>query len=255
MGKRDIECEDIRKEIEFFMESVASKKISVDEDDSSPDCYIYNEFSFQHELGIYLREKYQGKYIIKFEKKTKANSCKSEIDIYITDLKGNGVYAIELKFLKNSEIPDRMFGCLEDMKFMYDVLTQEEKMKKTFCVVIAKTPCFYEGDIPKTIRKELIDAYRELEKKEENEQLKKFLKNYDNYYNVYYYFRAKEEQKNKKYIDQRKSLDIVYGQTKGKLRLLDTKACMNTISKSIPIEWKTLIKGEKPKYYIIELKK
>ncbi len=49
---------------------------------------VYNEFSLQHELGIFLREKLPG-YKVQFERNTRfvgiSNTTKHEIDIVMLD--------------------------------------------------------------------------------------------------------------------------------------------------------------------------
>ncbi len=68
---------------------------------------IYNEFSLQHELGIFLRERLTG-YKVQFERNTRffgiSGTVKHEIDIVIYN--SNEKYAIELKFPVNSQYPE-----------------------------------------------------------------------------------------------------------------------------------------------------
>lgn len=114
--------------------------------------YIYDEFSFQHELGSYLRERLGDEYIVKFEynvnnfKKDdlKIDTCKKEIDIVIKKCTEKEIYAIELKYLKNEAYPYRMFQCVKDMRFMKDVSKIKDIIKEAYCVVITENRGFYE---------------------------------------------------------------------------------------------------------------
>lgn len=116
---------------------------------------IYNEFSFQYELGIYLRKLDKNKeYKIEFERNIKTvlpsktfenlikkyekdvieGKTKREIDIYIENKNTKEQYAIELKFPKNGAYPDEMLKFLSDMKFMQ--ILKNVGFTKTFCVTI-----------------------------------------------------------------------------------------------------------------------
>lgn len=92
--------------MEFFHDNWGDDKVE-----------IYNEFSLQHELGMFLRKKLDSKYKVQFERnisyffddtqsdlnyKTKNQEfIKKEIDICIFDSSKNEKYAIELKFPNN----------------------------------------------------------------------------------------------------------------------------------------------------------
>lgn len=116
---------------------------------------IYNEFSFQHELGIYLRKLDKNKeYKIEFERNIKTvltpkvfenllkkyendvieGKTKREIDIYIENKSTKEQYAIELKFPKNGAYPEQMLKFLSDMKFMQ--ILKNVGFTKTYCVTI-----------------------------------------------------------------------------------------------------------------------
>lgn len=81
---------------------------------------LYNEYSLQHELGIFLRNKCP-KYSVQFERNTnffgiKTATVKQEIDIAVFDK--NEKFAIELKFPRNRAYPRRMFQSVEDICFI-----------------------------------------------------------------------------------------------------------------------------------------
>lgn len=115
---------------------------------------IYNEFSFQHELGIFLREKLNKnnknfEYYVYFEKNYKSyiKSEKEKIDIVILKKGDNKFplkefYAIELKFPCNGEYPESMYNFVKDIKFMEDV-KNKSNIIKTYCVVLVNDDNFY----------------------------------------------------------------------------------------------------------------
>lgn len=115
---------------------------------------IYNEFSFQYELGIFLRNLDETKeYKIEFERNIKSvlkneifkeiqknyesditeGKTKREIDIYIKHM-DKEKYAVELKFPKNGGYPDEMYEFVKDIKFMQ--ILKNYGFTKTFCVTV-----------------------------------------------------------------------------------------------------------------------
>ena len=103
---------------------------------------IYNEFSLQHELGIFLRKKFEKEgFKIQFEKNIEYfggnGFVKSEMDIVVF----NGIdqksekYAIELKFPTNGAVPKRMYQFVEDIKFMEEVKFRAG-FNKTYCLTL-----------------------------------------------------------------------------------------------------------------------
>lgn len=105
---------------------------------------IYNEFSLQHELGIYLRN-ILSKYKIEFERNVdcfnidKHKTIKKEIDISI--IRGTEKFAIELKFPRNGQYPEQMYSFIKDIKFLEQL--KEHKFKKVFSVVLVDDTNFY----------------------------------------------------------------------------------------------------------------
>ncbi|RUS50439.1 hypothetical protein QI30_19185, partial [Kurthia sp. 3B1D] len=76
---------------------------------------IYNEFSLQHELGVYLRNHLDSTFKIQFERNIRffgiqEKLIKKELDIAIYNSQTNEKYAIELKFPKNGQHPESMFS-------------------------------------------------------------------------------------------------------------------------------------------------
>jgi hypothetical protein len=82
---------------------------------------LYNEFSLQHELGIYLRNRCPN-YSVQFERNINyffginTTTVKKEIDITVYDK--NEKFAIELKFPRNGAYPKSMFQFVEDIRFI-----------------------------------------------------------------------------------------------------------------------------------------
>lgn len=100
---------------------------------------LYNEFSLQHELGIYLRN-VLSEYKVQFERNisfftTDNNTIKKEIDISIFSEDKDEKYAIELKFPNNGQHPEQMYSFVKDVKFMEEV--KERGFTKTAAVVFA----------------------------------------------------------------------------------------------------------------------
>jgi len=115
-------------------------------------CKIYNEFSLQHELGLYFRNNLEYSTIL-FEKNVKSfnggkifkNWEKHEIDIVIIDNLTNKKYAVELKFPLNGQYPEQMFQFTKDICFMEQV-KKYIKFEKTFCLTLVNDYNFYEAN-------------------------------------------------------------------------------------------------------------
>lgn len=88
---------------------------------------IYNEFSLQHELGIFLRNELPG-YLVQFERNIKYFSSsrfaftKRELDIAVFSKdKSELKYAIELKYPRNGQHPETMFSFCKDIAFIEEL--------------------------------------------------------------------------------------------------------------------------------------
>lgn len=105
---------------------------------------IYNEFSLQHELGIFLRGELK-EYKVQFERNAKyfgiTDSIKHEIDIAVFD--ENKRYAIELKYPLNGQHPEQMFAFIKDIKFMEQL--KEKGFDRTYCLTMVEDKNFYSG--------------------------------------------------------------------------------------------------------------
>lgn len=116
---------------------------------------IYNEFSFQHELGIYLRSRFPN-YKIQFERNISfftndTRTVKKEIDIVIYNADQSEKYAIELKHPLNGQYPEQMYSFAKDIKFMEEL--KDRDFNKTACVVLVSDRPFYEGKVNNGIYK------------------------------------------------------------------------------------------------------
>lgn len=105
---------------------------------------IYNEFSLQHELGIFLRA-HLPNYKVQFERNTKffgmTGTIKHEIDIVVyNDIKR---YAIELKYPMNGQYPEQMYSFIKDIIFMEQL--KDSGFDETFAMTIVNDKNFYSG--------------------------------------------------------------------------------------------------------------
>lgn len=108
---------------------------------------IYNEFSFQHELGIFLRKELDS-YIIQFERNVSyfsigSKTIKKEIDISIFNNDKTEKYAIELKHPLNGQYPEQMYSFVKDIKFMEEL--KENGFIKNAVVTLVSDRPFYKG--------------------------------------------------------------------------------------------------------------
>jgi len=105
---------------------------------------IYNEFSLQHELGIFLRLKLPN-YKVQFERNTKffdiVGTIKHEIDIVVY----NGIekYAIELKYPVNGQYPEQMYSFVKDIIFMEQL--KDNGFNATYSLTLVNDQNFYSG--------------------------------------------------------------------------------------------------------------
>lgn len=111
---------------------------------------IYNEFSFQHELGFFLREENEKRcpgYVVQFERnisffeekkaiKIIDEPVKREMDIVLFNWENiyDDKYAIELKYPRKGSYDKRMWHFLDDLKFMQQV--KSAGFSKTFCITL-----------------------------------------------------------------------------------------------------------------------
>ncbi len=119
---------------------------------------LYNEFSLQHELGIFLRNELK-EYVVQFERnisffRINKKLIKKEIDIVIYKKDMSEKYAIELKYPRNGQYPEQMYSFVKDITFMEQLKT--EGFDATFSMVLVDDKLFYEGKISS----EIYDCFR-----------------------------------------------------------------------------------------------
>jgi len=128
----------IRDSLEIFCRAVSSGQID-----------IYNEFSLQHELGIYLRSLFP-KFKIQFERNVdffgfrKQLFLKKEIDISVINNSNELTFAIELKYPRNGQYPEQMFKFCEDIKFLEQL--KAAGTEKAFLIILFDDNLFYNGN-------------------------------------------------------------------------------------------------------------
>jgi hypothetical protein len=89
---------------------------------------IYNEFSLQHELGIYLRKEMVPPYKVQFERPVdffglrRGDLLKTEIDISLFASDQAERAAIETKFPRNGRYPETMFDFCKDVAFLEELV-------------------------------------------------------------------------------------------------------------------------------------
>lgn len=123
----------IQKLLENFMVLVGNGEVEV-----------YNEFSLQHELGIFLRANLTG-YKVQFERNTKffgiQGTIKHEIDIVVYN--DTERYAIELKYPLNGQYTEQMFSFVKDIKFMEEM--KDAGFNAAYCLTLVEDKNFYSG--------------------------------------------------------------------------------------------------------------
>lgn len=116
---------------------------------------VYNEFSLQHELGIFLRNQLNDNHLkVQFERNVafffgkEREFIKREIDIVIFDKEKSEKYAIEVKFPKNRQFPEQMYSFIKDIRFMEQLKSTEPwGFTKTFAVCLVDNKNFYQGNV------------------------------------------------------------------------------------------------------------
>lgn len=110
---------------------------------------IYNEFSLQHELGVYLRHKFPD-YKVQFERPVsrfgfqRTDFIKKEIDIAMTSrVDGSTLCAIELKFPRNGQHPEQMFSFCKDIVFAEQL--KKAGFKESYVLIVVDDPLFCKG--------------------------------------------------------------------------------------------------------------
>ena len=130
---------DVTVLVDDFFKRVATQSIE-----------IYNEFSLQHELGIYLRSsivqpdlKVQFERPVSFFGLARGEFVKTEIDLAIFSADRASRCAIEVKFPRNGQHPEQMFKFCQDVAFLEQLVAGG--FNGGFFVVAADDPLFSSG--------------------------------------------------------------------------------------------------------------
>jgi hypothetical protein len=147
------EKDSIKNLIEKFLndnkdnENLFMKGIDGDSLKEIKNAKIYNEFSLQHELGLFLRKELEKDgYKVQFERNVeffggdKKKFVKKEMDIVVFNNRNLEKYAIELKFPINGFYEKRMHHFVKDIQFMEEVVQPKEMgglgFTQTYCLTL-----------------------------------------------------------------------------------------------------------------------
>lgn len=111
---------------------------------------IYNEFSLQHEFGIFIRNA-QRDAKVQFERNVSYffnqtnHFLKKEIDLAVFAPDKTALhYVIEFKYPRNGQYPEQMYSFCKDIAFLEQLKTAG--FTKAFFVAFADDRLFYEGN-------------------------------------------------------------------------------------------------------------
>ncbi len=114
---------------------------------------IYNEFSLQHEFGLFLRKTFANAKV-QFERpvgyffpNNSGQFVKKEIDISVfsgTQVKDLG-FVFELKYPQNGQHPEQMFKFCQDLRFVEQLVQSGFRAGAT--LIFADDRLFYEGNV------------------------------------------------------------------------------------------------------------
>lgn len=142
---------DLQVQLVEFMNQVSNGSIE-----------IYNEFSIQFELAIFLRKNLPKEYKIQLERNihyfglNKGHFLKKEMDIVVFNPITKETHCIEIKYPTNGQYPEQMFSMCKDIKFLEELT--EAGFSESYCLVVVNDPLFYsnkgEEGIYRLFRKE-----------------------------------------------------------------------------------------------------
>ncbi len=123
---------------------------------------VYNEFSLQHELGIYLRDKLGCRYKVQFERNISyfqiSETIKKEMDIVVFNDDKSEKYCIELKYPTNGQVPEQMFSMCKDIKFLEQL--RNRGFTQCYSVNLVQDPSFYNSNKSEGIYSKFRDEKR-----------------------------------------------------------------------------------------------
>lgn len=128
----------LKNTITLFLEELRAGRIEV-----------YNEFSLQHELGLFIRQSGPNWKVL-FERNvshfgfSRERFQKREIDISIINRATNAlIAAIELKFPRNGQYPEQMFSFCKDICFLEQL--KASGFKEGYLLILADDHLFHRG--------------------------------------------------------------------------------------------------------------
>lgn len=118
---------------------------------------IYNEFSLQFELGLFLRCHLPEHYSIQFERPVNTiitnyrdyDFVKKEIDLVILDTLTEKMFCIELKYPTNGQHPVQMYKFCEDVRFLEQL--QLAGINECWFICLVDDYLFYKGRLTERI--------------------------------------------------------------------------------------------------------
>jgi hypothetical protein len=114
---------------------------------------VYNEFSLQHEIGIFIRAMYPNRKV-QFERSVsfffpnaqKASFTKWEMDVAVfSNDPANPLFSLELKFPRNGQHPEQMYSFCTDIAFLEELVLAG--FPRAALLIFADDPKFYEGKL------------------------------------------------------------------------------------------------------------
>lgn len=112
---------------------------------------IYNEFSLQHEFGVWLRARIGDPTIkIQFERPASffgigKRLTKREIDLSCFTTPADTRLAMEFKFPRAGQAPIQMFKFCQDVAFLEELVLKEKRFPFGCALIVADDPDFYRG--------------------------------------------------------------------------------------------------------------
>ena len=115
--------------------------------ENSLEIEVYNEFSLQHELGIFLRNQ-MPEYKVQFERNVSyfnicGSTTKKEMDIVVFNQEKTEIYSIELKYPRNGQYPEQLYSFTKDIAFAEELV--RVGFKKAYAVTLVDDKNFYSG--------------------------------------------------------------------------------------------------------------
>ena len=132
---------DLGRHVEEFLGAVGKREIE-----------IYNEFSLQHEFGIWLRQHLGDPTIkIQFERPVsffgvRNRLTKKEIDLACFTSTSATQAVLEFKFPRAGQVPIQMFKYCQDVAFLEELVLKEKRFPFGYALFVADDSDFYRGN-------------------------------------------------------------------------------------------------------------